>query len=170
MQRFAQIDMLMFPASEAPYFATFAVWAPCFLKVRVGENSPSLCPTIFSVTNTELKIFPLCTRKVWPTKSGVIIERRDQVLIGFFATPLLIFSIFSTSFTSTNGPFFSDLLIPLFSLFPALPMFDDNRVTRLMFAASFEAFSQLAPWADWVMSTATTLTLALTTAHRVINR
>src|SRR5208283_3742440 len=111
MQKFAQIDMLILPASNAPYFATFAVWAPCFLKVRVGENSPSLCPTIFSVTNTELKTFPLCTRKVCPTKSGVIIERRDQVLIGFFATPPLIFSIFSTSFTSTNGPFFSDLLI-----------------------------------------------------------
>jgi hypothetical protein len=24
------------------YFATLAVWAPCFLKIRVGENSPSL--------------------------------------------------------------------------------------------------------------------------------
>ena len=39
-----------------------------------------------------------------------------------------------------------------------------------MFAASFEPFSQLTPWADWMMSTATTLTLALTTAHRVIDR
>ena len=38
---------------------------------------------MFSVTNTELKILPLWTRKVWPTKSGVMSERRDQVLIGF---------------------------------------------------------------------------------------
>src|SRR6202044_1581587 len=64
--------------------AAFSVWAPCFLKVRVGENSPSLWPTMFSVTKTELKILPLCTRKVWPTKSGVMSERRDQVWIGFF--------------------------------------------------------------------------------------
>src|SRR5271167_2179803 len=116
MQRFAQIDMLILPASNAPYFATFAVWAPCFLKVRVGENSPSLCPTMFSVTNTELKILPLCTRNVCPTKSGVIMDRRDQVLIGLFA-PLFIFSIFSRSFTSTNGPFFNDLPINYFAFF-----------------------------------------------------
>ena len=48
-------------------------------------------------------------------------------------------------------------------------MLDYNRVTRLMFAASLESFSQLAPWADWMMSTATTLALALTTTHRVID-
>ena len=35
------------------YFVTFAVCEPCFLKIRVGENSPSLWPTMFSVTNTE---------------------------------------------------------------------------------------------------------------------
>src|SRR5262249_34233352 len=46
---------------DAPYFATLAVCAPCFLNVRVCENSPSLCPTMFSVTKTELKILPLCT-------------------------------------------------------------------------------------------------------------
>src|ERR1700730_4054123 len=111
--------MSMLPAllSDAPYFATLAVCAPCFLNVRVGENSPSLCPTIFSVTNTELKILPLCTRKVCPTKSGVIIERRDHVFIGFFEAPVLIFSIFPRSFTSTNGPFFIDLAIGYFVFF-----------------------------------------------------
>src|SRR5215471_11391006 len=102
---------------DAPYFATLAVCAPCFLKDRVGENSPSLCPTIFSVTNTELNILPLCTRNVCPTKSGVIIERRDQVLIGFLEAPELIFSIFWRSFISTKGPFFSDLPIGYFVFF-----------------------------------------------------
>src|SRR5882757_10149718 len=99
--------------AESPrdYFATLAVCAPCFLKVRVGENSPSLWPTMFSVTKTELKILPLCTRKVWPTKSGTISERRDQVLIGFFEFSLLSFSIFSRRWPSTKGPFFSDLPI-----------------------------------------------------------
>src|SRR5947207_1665978 len=67
------------------YFASaLAVCAPCFLNTRVGENSPSRCPTMFSVTNTGLKIFPLCTVNVKPTKSGVMVERRDQVLIGVF--------------------------------------------------------------------------------------
>ena len=93
------------------YLVTFAVWDPCFLNTRVGENSPSLCPTIFSVTKTELKIFPLCTKNVWPTKSGVTIERRDQVLIGLFAPELFILSIFSKRCDSTKGPFFSDLPI-----------------------------------------------------------
>src|SRR5262249_31043850 len=65
------------------YFASaFAVCAPCFLNVRVRENSPSRWPTIFSVTNTGLNTLPLCTLNVRPTKSGVIIDRRDHVLIG----------------------------------------------------------------------------------------
>jgi len=48
---------------------------------------------------------------VWPTKSGVTIERRDQVLIGFFAPELFILSIFSRRCDSTKGPFFNDLAI-----------------------------------------------------------
>ena len=66
---------------------------------------------MFSVMKTELKVFPLCTKNVWPTKSGVTIERRDQVLIGFFAFELFILSIFSRRCDSTKGPFFSDLAI-----------------------------------------------------------
>jgi len=93
------------------YFVTFAVCEPCFLNTRVGENSPSLWPTMFSVTKTELKVFPLCTRNVWPTKSGVTIERRDQVLIGFLTPDVFILSIFSRRCDSTKGPFFNDLAI-----------------------------------------------------------
>ena len=45
-------------------------------------------------------------------------DRRDQVLIGFLApVALVIFSIFSRSFASTNGPFFSDLDIDYFVFF-----------------------------------------------------
>src|SRR5438045_9148748 len=66
---------------------------------------------MFSVTKTELNVFPLWTRNVWPTKSGVTIERRDQVLIGFFAPELFILSIFSRRCDSTKGPFFNDLAI-----------------------------------------------------------
>ena len=69
---------------------------PCALKTRVGENSPSLWPTMFSVTYTETNALPLCTLNVWPIKSGVMVDRRDQVWMGFLLPPLLIaFSIFS---------------------------------------------------------------------------
>ncbi len=96
---------------QFPYLVTFAVCEPCFLNTRVGENSPSLWPTMFSVMKTELKVFPLCTKNVWPTKSGVTIERRDQVLIAFFAPAAFILSIFSRRCDSTKGPFFNDLAI-----------------------------------------------------------
>ena len=52
-------------------------------KVRVGANSPSLCPTMFSVTNTGTNLRPLWTAKVRPMASGVMVLRRDQVLMTF---------------------------------------------------------------------------------------
>jgi hypothetical protein len=36
---------------------------------------------MFSVAKTGINLFPLCTANVNPTKSGVIVEARDQVLI-----------------------------------------------------------------------------------------
>src|SRR5262249_49662455 len=60
---------------------------------------------MFSVTNTGLNTFPLCTLKVSPTKSGVIIDRRDQVLIGALDLVSLAFWIFSSRWPSINGPF-----------------------------------------------------------------
>src|SRR4029079_12052174 len=68
-----------------------------------------------------MNFFPLCTASVWPTISGITVERRDQVLITFFSPPRFITSIFSRSGTSTKGPFFSDLLISVTSYqLPAL--------------------------------------------------
>ena len=52
------------------------------MNVRVGANSPSLWPTMFSVTSTGMCCLPLCTAIVRPTISGMTVERRDQVLIG----------------------------------------------------------------------------------------
>ena len=40
---------------------------------------------MFSVTNTGTNLRPLCTAKVRPTASGMMVERRDQVLMTFFA-------------------------------------------------------------------------------------
>ena len=55
------------------------------MKIRVGANSPSLCPTMFSATYTGMNLRPLCTAIVCPTMSGMTVERRDQVLMTFFS-------------------------------------------------------------------------------------
>ena len=49
---------------------------------------------MFSVTYTATNALPLWTLKVCPMKSGVMVERRDQVWIGLRAPDLPAFSIF----------------------------------------------------------------------------
>ena len=51
-------------------------------KVRVGANSPSLCPTMSSVTYSLMKFLPLWIAKFLPMNSGTIVQARAQVLIG----------------------------------------------------------------------------------------
>jgi len=63
---------------------------------------------MFSVTYTGMNVFPLCTGSVCPTNSGVIIERRDQVLSTYFSRARFMSSIRFASLGSTNGPFFND--------------------------------------------------------------
>src|SRR5713226_1667622 len=58
--------------------ATFALTPLCPRKIRVGANSPSLCPTMSSVTNSLMNCRPLWTRKLWPMKSGTIVQSRDH--------------------------------------------------------------------------------------------
>ena len=55
-------------AATCAAFSAFVVWP---LKSRVGANSPSLWPTMFSVMYTGMNFFPLCTAIVWPTISGI---------------------------------------------------------------------------------------------------
>ena len=45
----------------------------------MGANSPSLCPTICSVTNTGTCFRPSWTAIVCPTISGKTVEARDHV-------------------------------------------------------------------------------------------
>src|SRR5882672_9629368 len=78
------------------------------LKVRVIANSPSLWPTICSVTYTGTCCLPLCTATVRPMKSGRIVERRDHVRIGLLSLLVCAESIFFCRWASTNGPFFSE--------------------------------------------------------------
>src|SRR5208337_4123693 len=81
------------------------------LKLRVGANSPSLCPIICSVTYTGMNFLPLCTAIVWPIMSGTIVERRDHVFRTFFSLRAFSASTLSFRWPSTNGPFFSERAI-----------------------------------------------------------
>src|SRR5947209_6024396 len=98
------------PGPAPPGLAAFLspVWP---WKVRVGANSPSLCPTMFSVTNTGMNLRPLCTAKVWPTSSGTMVDRRDQVLTTFFWLLRFISSTFFTTWRSMKGPFLTERAI-----------------------------------------------------------
>src|ERR1700756_440571 len=101
------------PAGAGAAARSRAAFTACPLKVRVGANSPSLCPIICSVTYTGINFLPLCTAIVWPMKSGTIVERRDQVFTTFFSLRVFSPSTFSRRWPSTNGPFFSERAIVL---------------------------------------------------------
>src|SRR6185437_603959 len=58
-----------------------AFFPPWLRNLRVGANSPSLCPTMFSVTNTGTWTLPLWTAIVRPTNSGLIVLARAHVLM-----------------------------------------------------------------------------------------
>ena len=58
-----------------------------------------------------MNFLPLYTARVWPTISGVIVERRDQVFTTLRSRASFICSIFLSRWSSMNGPFFSDRAI-----------------------------------------------------------
>src|SRR5439155_13728405 len=88
-------------------------------NVRVGANSPSLCPTICSETNTGTCLRPSWTAIVCPTISGKTVEVRDQVRIIRFSFFSFIASIRLISRSSTNGPFLELLLMCFSSIHPS---------------------------------------------------
>src|SRR5213593_2450749 len=55
-----------------------------------------------------MNFLPLWTATVWPTNSGEIVERRDQVFSTFFCRVRFSSSIRSSSVGSMYGPFFSE--------------------------------------------------------------
>ena len=81
----------------------------CPLKVRVGANSPSLCPTIFSVMNSGTWRRPSCTAIVSPSMSGIIVDARDHVRITVRLRLFCADVTFLASFGCTYGPFLVDL-------------------------------------------------------------
>src|SRR5437588_11882792 len=100
---------------------------------------------MFSVTNTALKILPLWTLKVRPTKSGVIIERRDQVLIGVFDLVSLAFWILSSKWPSTNGPFLIERPILLVLHRPAIAADQNKTIGMFFLVAGAVAFGEQSP-------------------------
>src|SRR5213594_2940934 len=101
---------------------------------------------MFSVTNTGLNILPLWTLNVRPTKSGVIIERRDQVLIGCLDLVSLAFTIFSIRWPSTNGPFLIERPIGLVLFhWAAIAAHHDKAIGVFASDACLVAFGDHAP-------------------------
>jgi hypothetical protein len=146
------------PAYLLSYFSpvvrfVIPLWAR---NVRVGENSPSLCPTIFSVTYTGTNLLPLCTAIVCPTISGRIVERRDHVRIARFSPLFSIARIFSRRCASTNGPFFTERPIALCSCAfsqPSLFPPSHNKLTRALIASRFVSLCWYSPRRNWMAST-----------------
>src|SRR5690606_35547131 len=66
---------------------------------------------MFSVTNTGMCCLPLCTAIVRPMKSGRIVERRDQVLIGRLSLLVRAASTLLSRCASMNGPFLIERVI-----------------------------------------------------------
>src|SRR5215207_3074389 len=61
-----------------------------------------------SVMYTGTCLRPSCTATVCPTMSGMIVERRDQVLMTFFSPFEFRLSTFRRRWSSTKGPFFRE--------------------------------------------------------------
>src|SRR5688572_19359612 len=58
-----------------------------------------------------MNFFPLCTARVWPTMSGVMVDLRDQVLTTFLSNLRLRSSIFLRRGSSTKGPLLTERAI-----------------------------------------------------------
>src|SRR5215831_16854986 len=106
----------LFPYAGLAAFSV-AAFTECPLNVRVGENSPSLCPTMFSVMYTGMNFLPLWQASVCPTNSGRIVERRDQVFRTFFSFLAFIASTRFSRCWSVNGPFFTERPISSYLFF-----------------------------------------------------
>src|SRR5699024_6446246 len=100
------------PLSYLLVFLSEPAWP---LNNLVGANSPSLCPTISSVTNTGTCLRPSCTANVCSTNEGNMVERLDQVLTTCFLFLSFIAPSFLSHFSSSYFHFFN--LRPIKSCF-----------------------------------------------------
>src|SRR3569832_1744480 len=98
---------------------------------------------MFSDTYTGTCCLPLCTAIVRPMKSGMIVERRDHVLIGFLSLVACAASTFFIKWASQNGPFFNERVM-CYPLFLAAAR-DDHR-SRAQKTTQQQTQKQLTPW------------------------
>src|SRR5580698_2406303 len=97
-------------------------------------------------------------------KSGRIVERRDQVLIGFLSRVAAAASTFFSKWASQNGPFFTErAIVCSLTLVTAL----DDHARRALVAAGTVALRRRAPRAHRM---ATCCRLAFTATVRVVDR
>src|SRR3989442_4046677 len=126
-------------------------------------NSPSLCPTIDSLTNTGTCLRPSCTAMVCPTISGTTVDRRDHVLTTRLSPRRFISRILLIRWSSTNGPFLIDLAMA--GSAPSLPAATHDELVRGLGLS--RAALGLAPWAGRVTASAR---LAFAATQRVVHR
>src|SRR5262245_25839451 len=117
---------------------------------------------MFSVMYTGMNFFPLCTAMVWPTISGITVDRRDQVLMTFLSLSRFMASTFSSRWTSMKGPFLSDRPIRRLLLSPF-----QNELLALLPPARLEALRRHAPRRHRMPAAGR---LAFAAAERVIDR
>src|SRR5436309_5539005 len=83
-------------------------------------------------------LFPLCTARVWPTKSGGIVQRRAQVLSTRFSPLRLSVSIFFTRDSTTYGPFLMErAMVVRLSYFFRLRRMSESLSLRLRVLSPF---------------------------------
>src|SRR6185437_744485 len=121
---------------------------------------------MFSDTYTGMSCLPLCTAIVRPTKSGVIVERRDQVLIGFLSLTARAASTFLLRWSSTNGPFLIERAIYIPLSLGRVAAADDHRIGPLV-AARLVTLRRRAPWRHRVVPSAAAVGAA---THRMVDR
>src|SRR6476620_6175422 len=95
--------------------------------------------------------------------SGRIMERRDQVLIGFLSLVVTALSALATKWWSTNGPFLRERVI----CFPLLLATRDDHALRALVVAGTVALGEVAPRID---RDATFTGAAFATTVRVVDR
>src|SRR4051812_2322636 len=133
--------------------------------MRVGANSPSLCPTIDSEMKTGTCLRPSWTAIVWPTMSGKTVELRDQVFSICLVPDSFMALTRFISASSTHGPFFVDLPISAALLLSAATAAHDVTVGLLALLAGAVTKRRLAPRGHGV---ATRGVVSLAAAVRVV--
>src|SRR5208283_723204 len=110
-----------------------------------------------------MNFLPLWTATVWPTNSGRMVERRDQVRTTFFSLAAVSTANLASRCVSVNGPFLTDLPISL----PLLRLPRHDPLVGALVVARLEAARRLAPRGHRMAATAG---LALAAAVRMVHR